>query len=443
MEATPYFTLYLLYLSAFLLAYIVLDVYLKAEIYTFAKKIHGPKAYPIIGTNYVFYADKKNYLRALFSIFEEYKLPVSLWNGNQYEYWTSNVNEIEEILTNDKMLDKGNGYSKLALYLGDSLLVVSDRQWELHRNLLTKCFEPDVLKRYITVFYDRSCELADKIAGFCDENPAQLVLRCTANMFFGTAGLGNIIDLLFVQRILKASEHSTEKMHNPFSANFYYYHFNPQGRTVKHNLTFLKNYAKRIVAERKSKIAKLKRLNNGSPTDYRPQALLDIIIETGLSVEAATNEMILFAGETSCKTTPAFLSACVLLSMHPDIQDHVYKEIIEVVGEYEEITYENVKSLELTERVILESLRICPIMFSLTRYTKERVRIGRRIIPAGCHMKIFVYDVHHQEKYWPDPRKFDPDRFLPENVSQRNRYSFLAFSDGPRNCLGKCKRATP
>ncbi|VEN51015.1 unnamed protein product, partial [Callosobruchus maculatus] len=78
-----------------------------------------------------------------------------------------------------------------------------------------------------------------------------------------------------------------------------------------------------------------------------------------------------------------------------------------------------------------------------TNYVFYADKKSRRIIPAGCHMKIFVYDVHHQEKYWPDPRKFDPDRFLPENVSQRNRYSFLAFSDGPRNCLGKCKRATP
>nr|CAI5865297.1 unnamed protein product [Callosobruchus analis] len=185
MEETPYFTLYLLYLSAFLLAYIVLDVYLKAEIYTFAKKIHGPKAYPIIGCNYMFYAEKRNYLRSLFYIFEQYKLPVSLWNGNQYEYWTSDADEIGEILNSDKMFNKGNGYAKLALYLGDSLLVVSDKQWELHRNLLSKCFEPDVIKRCVRVFNDGSCDLVDKIAGLRDQNPTQLILRHTANMFFG------------------------------------------------------------------------------------------------------------------------------------------------------------------------------------------------------------------------------------------------------------------
>ncbi|CAH2006112.1 unnamed protein product [Acanthoscelides obtectus] len=319
MEETPYFTLYLLYLSAFLLAYIVLDVYLKAEIYTFAKKVHGPKAYPIIGSNYIFHTKERNYLRTLFNTFDQYKLPVSLWNGNQYEYWTSNVEEIEDILNSNKTLDKGNGYSKLALYLGDSLLVVSDKSWESHRKLLSKCFEPDVLEKFISVFYDRSSDLADSIA-HVDQNPTQLILRCTANMFFGTAGLGNIIDLLFIQKVLKASQHSTEKMHNPFSANFYYYHFNPEGRIVKHNLTFLKDYANRIVAERKSKLIKLKKLSNANETDYKPQALLDIIIDTGLTIEASTNEMILFAGETSCKSAPAFLSSCVLLSIHKDIQ---------------------------------------------------------------------------------------------------------------------------
>ncbi|CAH2006109.1 unnamed protein product [Acanthoscelides obtectus] len=184
MEETPYFTLYLLYLSAFLLAYIVLDVYLKAEIYTFAKKVHGPKAYPIIGSNYIFHTKERNYLRTLFNTFDQYKLPVSLWNGNQYEYWTSNVEEIEDILNSNKTLDKGNGYSKLALYLGDSLLVVSDKSWESHRKLLSKCFEPDVLEKFISVFYDRSSDLADSIA-HVDQNPTQLILRCTANMFFG------------------------------------------------------------------------------------------------------------------------------------------------------------------------------------------------------------------------------------------------------------------
>lgn len=57
-------------------------------------------------------------------------------------------------------------------------------------------------------------------------------------------------------------------------------------------------------------------------------------------------------------------------------------------------------------------------------------------MPAGAGVIVFILYLHRHAKYWPNPMKFDPDRFLSENLSKRHRCTFIPFSYGPRNCPG-------
>ena len=58
-------------------------------------------------------------------------------------------------------------------------------------------------------------------------------------------------------------------------------------------------------------------------------------------------------------------------------------------------------------------------------------------IPEGARVILNIFDVHRDPDFWIEPDKFDPDRFLPENVKNRHAFSYLPFSAGLRNCIGK------
>ncbi|KAK9506049.1 hypothetical protein O3M35_008055 [Rhynocoris fuscipes] len=127
------------------------------------------------------------------------------------------------------------------------------------------------------------------------------------------------------------------------------------------------------------------------------------------------------------------------LALNQDIQDKLRNEIDEVLKRYNgEISYQALQEMPYLEQVISETLRKYPTVPTVSRICDKNYQIPETnlVIDKGTSVVIPVYALHHDSKYYPDPEKFQPERFAPENKSSIPSCAYLPFGEGPRICIG-------
>lgn len=127
-----------------------------------------------------------------------------------------------------------------------------------------------------------------------------------------------------------------------------------------------------------------------------------------------------------------------MLALHQEIQEKVVAELHEVFGEQDSVvTFDDLSKLTYLEMVVKESLRHYPVGPFIARKTSEDFPFKGGIIPKDSIILLNIQKLHKDPKYWgPDADQFNPDRFFPEKLEKMHPYTFLAFSGGPRNCIG-------
>ncbi|CAH2049415.1 unnamed protein product, partial [Iphiclides podalirius] len=144
------------------------------------------------------------------------------------------------------------------------------------------------------------------------------------------------------------------------------------------------------------------------------------------------------AGYETSATTMSFM--LYELAKNPDVQNKVIAEIDEVLQSHNgKVTYETLSDLRYMEKVFDETLRMYPLVEPLQRNAQVDYKIPdiNLTIKKGQTVTVSAFGIHRDEKYYPNPQKFDPERFSPENIKDRHPCAYLPFGIGPRNCIGK------
>ncbi|XP_029164735.1 cytochrome P450 6k1-like [Nylanderia fulva] len=143
------------------------------------------------------------------------------------------------------------------------------------------------------------------------------------------------------------------------------------------------------------------------------------------------------AGYETSSTTMYF--ALYELALNLEVQNRVREEIFDTLIECDgKITYEMIMSLSYLEMVFLEVLRMYPPLEYLQRATTEAYNMpnSNLVLEKDTPIFISIRGLHYDPNHFPNPDKFDPERFNEENRRKRPMCVHLPFGDGPRGCIG-------
>jgi cytochrome P450 len=124
-----------------------------------------------------------------------------------------------------------------------------------------------------------------------------------------------------------------------------------------------------------------------------------------------------------------------LLSQHPEVETRLHEEVDAVLAGRPP-TVEDLPRLRYTEMVLAESMRLYPPAWVMGRRAVKDYEAGGYRVPAGSIVLMSQYVIHRDERYFPDPLRFDPDRWTPEAKEARPQFSYFPFGGGPRRCIG-------
>jgi cytochrome P450 len=184
------------------------------------------------------------------------------------------------------------------------------------------------------------------------------------------------------------------------------------------------------------------RRKSGAATDAGTPDLLQRLMdaedkETGvrLSDRQLRDEMItlLIAGHETVAS--ALTWTWHLLGTHPDADEQLATELRDVLGD-EPAGADTLEHLAFTVAVFHEALRLYPPAWVITRRALAEDSVNGLRVPRGALVVLSPYVTQRHPDFWPEPTRFDPDRFTRDHDGDRHRYAYFPFGGGPHLCIG-------
>jgi cytochrome P450 len=395
------------------------------------KVLAGPKGYPILGVLPMLRDDTFNFLK---EVSRNYGDIVPLRILMTTAYLLNHPAHVEHVLQkNYRNYRKSPMLGKLRPVLGDGLFMSEGELWTRQRKLIQPSFHKervDALAERMTDVIVKHLDGWEKHAASGEpfnlsDDTSFLTLEIALQTMFDTGLGGDAAG--FAEAMKLIHEASSKRVWNLTGITERFP--TKQNRAFNEACAFLRGVVERIIEERR----RHPRVSDDLLSilmDARDSDTNEAMSDRQLRDEVMT---LMLAGHDTTATMMAW--ALLILSQHSAHIENLRDEADMVLaGRVPQAA--DVKALDYTRRVLQEIARLRPSFWWFARVAINDDNIAGQPIKAGTTVFISQYLIHTLPKIWEDPEKFDPDRFLPDQIMRRSKFAYFPFGAGPRVCVG-------
>lgn len=333
------------------------------------------------------------------------------------------------LLTEREKFKKSDDF---AIAFGEGLLTVEGEEWRQQRDVLQPLFTRDNVMDYADGMVEQIRRRSRRWEDGDRFDLQREFTHMTLDVLFATV-LGRELELDGDERIREAAE----RLHDWFIPTSYLlprWIPTPARKRFGDAKETIQEEADRLLAEK----------SGDAPTDpTNANDLLSLLVglrETGmaesgmLTDERLRDQMVtmIFAGHDTTTTSLTF--AFWALANHPDVREAFHAEVDELDGRP---TMEDVESLEVTDRILTETLRLYPPVYALPRMAGQDVAVGGYKVPEESRVILPIRQIQRDSRFFDDPDEFRPSRWNSELRKKLHNFAYAPFGGGPRICIGR------
>jgi cytochrome P450 len=358
---------------------------------------------------------------------------VHIHTGPVHSYLISHPDRIREVLvTKGKSFRKWERQKRVFRKIDGNGLINSEGDfWLRQRRLIQKAFQHCRLGRYVETMVELTRRRLDRwttgAAINLDQEMSQLALEITGETLFGVdlrdqaAWLGETAEVLretFVREFLAL-------IPLPDWLPL------PSKRRMRRAIRNLDTFIAGIIRDR--------RASGEDKGDLLSMLLLAVDEQgdgTGMTDQQARDEAVTLFNAGHDSTSAALAWTGYFIARYPGVQERLREEVAAVLAG-RAATLEDLPRLTFAGTLVKESLRLCPPTPALiNREAVAEVEVGGYRLPRGSLAILSPYVTQRDPRWFPEPERFDPERFGPGRVEDIPEYAYFPFGAGPHVCVG-------